>query len=210
MVPPPLGVQPVQFPPRPAAVADSSAAQDKQAPCESISASTTSESKGQAESEAAGKGIAEAHDETAAESTAQGEATSEGESVNESDDVDFLEMATQALDNTLLALANEMLLTAASKGFTHIHVEPQREELELRYWVEHSLVESKKLEKSIHLELVRCFKSIAGLDLSVANRPQDKRLHTEMAGAELDIRVTTIPGEFGEMVAVSIKFPEDE
>ncbi|HEY9786366.1 MAG TPA: ATPase, T2SS/T4P/T4SS family, partial [Candidatus Obscuribacterales bacterium] len=126
------------------------------------------------------------------------------------DDVNFVEMATRALDATLLALANEMIRKAAEKGYTHVHIEPTETDLELRFWIEHELIESSQLEKNIHKELVACFKSIAGLDIDEMEKPQDKRLHAILANNEIDLRVTTIPGEYGEMVAVSIKFPDEE
>jgi len=109
-----------------------------------------------------------------------------------------------------LALARDIINKAADNGFSDVHIEPQATELELRYWYDGALIESTKLEKHIHGELLRCYKSIAGLSTEVTNKPQDKRLKWTDTGAELDIRITTIPSEHGEMVAVSIKFDDEE
>ncbi len=73
-----------------------------------------------------------------------------------------------------------------------------------------ALIEATKLEKHIHGELIRCYKSIAGLSVEETKKPQDRRLKWTDTGAELDIRITTIPSEHGEMVAVSIKFDDEE
>jgi hypothetical protein len=114
------------------------------------------------------------------------------------------------LDPNLLSLARDIINKAADNGFSDVHIEPQAAELELRYWYDGALIESTKLEKHIHGELLRCYKSIAGLSTEETNKPQDKRLKWTDTGAELDIRITTIPSEHGEMVAVSIKFDDEE
>jgi hypothetical protein len=114
------------------------------------------------------------------------------------------------LDPNLLSLARDIINKAADNGFSDVHIEPQAAELELRYWYDGALIESTKLEKHIHGELLRCYKSIAGLSTEETKKPQDKRLKWTDTGAELDIRITTIPSEHGEMVAVSIKFDDEE
>lgn len=114
------------------------------------------------------------------------------------------------LDQNLLSLARDIINKAADNGFSDVHIEPQVNDLELRYWYDGALIESTRLEKHIHSELLRCYKSIAGLSPEETNKPQDKRLKWTDTGAELDIRITTIPSEHGEMVAVSIKFDDEE
>lgn len=114
------------------------------------------------------------------------------------------------LDPNLLSLARDIINKAADNGFSDVHIEPQATEMELRYWYDGALIESTKLEKHIHSELLRCYKSIAGLSPEETKKPQDKRLKWTDTGAELDIRITTIPSEHGEMVAVSIKFDDEE
>jgi len=117
--------------------------------------------------------------------------------------------APPPLDANLLALARDIINKAADNGFSDVHIEPQATELELRYWYDGALIEATKLEKHIHGELIRCYKSIAGLSMEETKKPQDRRLKWTDTGAELDIRITTIPSEHGEMVAVSIKFEEE-
>ena len=114
------------------------------------------------------------------------------------------------LDPNLLSLARDIINKAADNGFSDVHIEPQATEMELRYWYDGALIESTKLEKHIHSELLRCYKSIAGLSPEETKKPQDKRLKWTDTGTELDIRITTIPSEHGEMVAVSIKFDDEE
>ncbi|MCC7529308.1 MAG: hypothetical protein IT342_12365 [Candidatus Melainabacteria bacterium] len=114
------------------------------------------------------------------------------------------------LDPNLLSLARDIINKAADNGFSDVHIEPQATELELRYWYDGALIEATKLEKHIHGELIRCYKSIAGLSSEETKKPQDRRLKWTDTGAELDIRITTIPSEHGEMVAVSIKFDDEE
>ena len=108
-----------------------------------------------------------------------------------------------------MSLARDIINKAADNGFSDVHIEPQVNDLELRYWYDGALIEATKLEKHIHGELIRCYKSIAGLSPEETKKPQDRRLKWTDTGVELDIRITTIPSEHGEMVAVSIKFEEE-
>jgi type II secretory ATPase GspE/PulE/Tfp pilus assembly ATPase PilB-like protein len=58
----------------------------------------------------------------------------------------------------------------------------------------------------VHLELVFCYKVVAGLNINETSKPQDKKAVLKIGGADVQFRVTTIPGDFGETVAISFKF----
>lgn len=109
-------------------------------------------------------------------------------------------------DASLMLLANELIAKAIDLRCSDMHVEPDSEHTILRYLKNKELLLESKLPKPVHLELVFCYKVIAGLNINETSRPQDKKAVLKIGGSDLNLRVTTIPGDFGETVAISFKF----
>lgn len=109
-------------------------------------------------------------------------------------------------DASLMLLANELIAKAIDLRCSDMHVEPDSEHTILRYLKNKELLLESKLPKPVHLELVFCYKVIAGLNIIETSRPQDKKAVLKINGSDLNFRVTTIPGDFGETVAISFKF----
>ena len=111
-------------------------------------------------------------------------------------------------DASLMLLANELISKAIEIRCSDMHVEPEEDEVVLRYLKDKKLLLESKIPKSVHPELVFCYKVIAGLNLNEAAKPQDKRAKIKIGDRDVEFRVTTIPGEFGETVAISFKFDQ--
>lgn len=109
-------------------------------------------------------------------------------------------------DASLMLLANELIAKAIDIRCSDMHVEPDQEHTILRYLKNRELLLESKLPKPVHLELVFCYKVIAGLNINETSKPQDKKAVLKVGGSDLNFRVTTIPGDFGETVAISFKF----
>ncbi len=109
-------------------------------------------------------------------------------------------------DASLMLLANELIAKAIDIRCSDMHVEPDEEHTILRYLKNRELLLESKLPKPVHLELVFCYKVIAGLNINETSKPQDKKAVLKIGGSDLNFRVTTIPGDFGETVAISFKF----
>lgn len=109
-------------------------------------------------------------------------------------------------DASLMLLANELIAKAIDIRCSDMHVEPDEQHTILRYLKNRELLLESKLPKPVHLELVFCYKVIAGLNINETSKPQDKKAVLKIGGDDLNFRVTTIPGDFGETVAISFKF----
>jgi type IV pilus assembly protein PilB len=107
---------------------------------------------------------------------------------------------------SLMLLANELISKAIEIRCSDMHVEPENGHVVLRYLKNKELLMESQLPKPVHSELVFCYKVIAGLNIAETSKPQDKRATIKIGGQDIQFRVTTIPGDFGETVAISFKF----
>jgi type II secretory ATPase GspE/PulE/Tfp pilus assembly ATPase PilB-like protein len=109
------------------------------------------------------------------------------------------------LDPSILNLATQILTQAVNSPCSDVHFEPLADGLALRFMSDGDLLDETILPAQIQGMLILCLKSMAGLDPSVIDRPQDKRFITSSFGDPVEMRITSIPGMHGEMVAVSLK-----
>jgi len=109
------------------------------------------------------------------------------------------------LDPSILNLATQILTQAVNSPCSDVHFEPLADGLALRFMSDGDLLDETILPAQIQGMLILCLKSMAGLDPSVVDRPQDKRFITSSFGDPVEMRITSIPGMHGEMVAVSLK-----
>lgn len=88
-----------------------------------------------------------------------------------------------------------------------IHIEPAADMVHIRYRVDGVLHEVGALPStSYHLFSSR-LKLMAGLKLNVGTESQDGRFTIKIAGLEIEIRVSVIPGAYGEGVVMRILNP---
>ena len=109
------------------------------------------------------------------------------------------------LDPSILNLATQILTQAVNSPCSDVHFEPLADGLALRFMSDGDLLDETILPAQIQGMLILCLKSMAGLDPAVVDRPQDKRFITRSFGDPVEMRITSIPGMHGEMVAVSLK-----
>ena len=75
----------------------------------------------------------------------------------------------------------------------------------LRFIANGDVLDETILPREIQMMLIVCLKTIAGLDASVIDRPQDTKFLTDEFGNMIEMRVTSIPSTHGEMVAIKMK-----
>jgi len=85
-----------------------------------------------------------------------------------------------------------------------IHIEPEQDLLRLRQRVDGVLQEQIMDEKRIAPALVRRLKLMAGLDISEQRLPQDGRFTAKVKGKNIDVRLSTMPVQFGESVVLRL------
>lgn len=105
-----------------------------------------------------------------------------------------------------MSLARDIVSKAVQQKWSDIHLEPEQSTMSLRYFKSGELLADCKLPLQINQPLAGSYKKMAGLDARVSGRPQDKRFATTLNDITVELRVTTMPSDFGEMIAISIKY----
>lgn len=124
----------------------------------------------------------------------------------ESSAVDLTEVITGAGDSEapvvklLQAIFEDAIKTKASD----VHIEPDEDVLRIRQRIDGVLNEQVMNEKRIASALVVRLKLMSGLDISEKRMPQDGRFNLKVKGRNVDVRLSTMPVQFGESVVMRI------
>ena len=129
-----------------------------------------------------------------------------GAEEEEEEDVDDLEADDGISDAPLVRLVNSMIFEAAEDGASDIHIEPQEDDLVVRYRIDGVLHVAHHISKRLASGVTTRLKVLAKLDIAERRRPQDGRitLNAAAAGRMLDIRVATLPTVDGEAVTMRL------
>ncbi|HHG3068982.1 TPA: GspE/PulE family protein [Vibrio parahaemolyticus] len=105
---------------------------------------------------------------------------------------------------TVVKLVNSMFEDAVQVGASDIHIEPDDKVLRLRQRVDGVLHETILNEVNIASALVLRLKLMAHLDISEKRLPQDGRFNITVRGQSIDIRMSTLPTQYGESVVMRL------
>jgi len=132
----------------------------------------------------------------------QGEVETVGDSEIEVVDAAKLDKDTKM--PPVVRLVNLILSGAAKNGASDIHMEPKENFLQVRYRVDGLLREVIKVPKSQSDAIISRMKIISGMDIADRRRPQDGRSRLKYEGKRIDLRVSTLPTQFGEKVVIRL------
>jgi len=131
----------------------------------------------------------------------------EGEIVSEEESDEVVDAAKLAKDIKLapvIRLVNLILSGAANAGASDIHIEPKEKYLQVRQRVDGLLQDVFKVPKHLQDATISRLKIISGMDISVRRRSQDGRSQLRFEGKRIDLRVSTLPTQFGEKVVIRL------
>ncbi len=107
---------------------------------------------------------------------------------------------------SVVKFVNQILREGLDQRATDIHVEPQKNELRIRYRVDGKLVDVPVPEniKALQSMVVARLKIMSNLDIAERRLPQDGRINLSIEGKSIDVRVATIPTVEGEQVSLRL------
>ncbi|MFB9215620.1 GspE/PulE family protein [Vibrio sinaloensis] len=105
---------------------------------------------------------------------------------------------------TVVKLINSLFEDAIQIGASDIHIEPDANVLRLRQRIDGVLHETLLNEVNIAPALVLRLKLMANLDISEKRLPQDGRFNIKAKGQSVDIRMSTMPVQYGESVVMRL------
>jgi type IV pilus assembly protein PilB len=104
----------------------------------------------------------------------------------------------------VVQFVNGLLNDAIERNTSDIHIEPQPQRLLVRLRIDGILVEAQSLGAKVAPAIVSRIKILANMDISERRRPQDGRIKHRVGSTSIDMRVNTIPTQFGEKVVIRI------
>jgi type IV pilus assembly protein PilB len=132
----------------------------------------------------------------------QGEVETVGDS--EIEVVDPAKLAKDTQMPPVVRLVNLILSGAAKNGASDIHMEPKESHLQVRYRVDGLLRDVIKVPRNQLEATISRMKIISGMDIADRRRPQDGRSRLKYEGKRIDLRVSTLPTQFGEKVVIRL------
>ncbi|OIN14011.1 GspE/PulE family protein [Oceanisphaera psychrotolerans] len=107
-------------------------------------------------------------------------------------------------DATVAKLLYSLFEDALQVGASDIHIEPDKSLIRLRMRVDGLLQETELKEVGIAPALVSRLKLMAGLDIAERRLPQDGRFALKIKNSPVDVRMATMPVQFGEAVVLRL------
>ena len=119
-------------------------------------------------------------------------------------DIDQLTADDDSAEAPVIKLLQTMFRDAVQVSASDIHIEPDEFVLRIRQRVDGVLQEHVIDGRGVAGALVTRLKLMSGLDISEKRLPQDGRFSIRVNETTLDIRVSTLPVQFGEAIVLRL------
>ncbi|SHJ37353.1 GspE/PulE family protein [Parasporobacterium paucivorans] len=104
----------------------------------------------------------------------------------------------------VVRLINSMLQHAVKSNASDIHIEPTATKLIVRFRVDGQLQEVMTSSMSAHPAISTRIKIMSDMDIAEKRLPQDGRVETVVDGKNIDLRVSLLPGVYGEIIVIRV------
>jgi type IV pilus assembly protein PilB len=104
----------------------------------------------------------------------------------------------------IIRFVDLILYQAIQDGASDIHFEPFEAEFKVRYRVDGALYEMVPPPRHLALPVISRVKVMANMNIAERRLPQDGRIQKNIAGRTVDLRVSTLPTQFGESVVLRV------
>ena len=102
----------------------------------------------------------------------------------------------------IVKIVNLVLLEALKKRASDIHVEPEENDVRVRYRIDGNLQEALKIPKKNQNAVLARLKIMSGMDITESRLPQDGRFKIRAHRKEVDFRVSALPTSFGSKMVL--------
>jgi general secretion pathway protein E len=114
-----------------------------------------------------------------------------------------------AEDQHIVSIVDWLLKYAFSQRASDIHIEPRREQGNVRFRIDGVMHQVYEIPANITAAVVSRIKIMGRLDVAEKRKPQDGRIKTlSPDGTEIEMRLSSMPTAFGEKLVLRIFDPE--
>ena len=114
------------------------------------------------------------------------------------------DVANAASQAPIIRFVDLVLQEAVKAKACDIHFEPFEDQFRIRYRIDGSLYEMAPPPKNLANAVTARVKVLSALNIAERRVPQDGRIKTTIGGRQIDLRVSTLPTQFGESVVLRI------
>ncbi|WP_321492291.1 type II secretion system ATPase GspE [uncultured Desulfobacter sp.] len=122
--------------------------------------------------------------------------------------IEDIEQTADLLDDTsdapVIRLVNQMISQSVKAGASDIHIEPFQDELVVRYRIDGILYPMMTPSKMFQSSLISRVKVMAKMNIAEKRIPQDGRAQVRLGNQEIDMRISTVPTNFGERLVIRL------
>ncbi len=106
--------------------------------------------------------------------------------------------------NSAVETVATLIEKAVQSRATDIHVEPRRDGFNIRYRVDGFLYEVGRVDHTTGREIISRIKILADMDITERRLPQDGHYRFSTEVSEYDMRIATVPTNFGERMGIRL------
>lgn len=104
----------------------------------------------------------------------------------------------------IIRFVDLILYQAIQDRASDIHFEPFENEFKIRYRVDGALYEMSPPPRHLALPVISRVKVMANMNIAERRLPQDGRIQKTISGRNVDLRVSTLPTQYGESVVLRV------
>ena len=119
-------------------------------------------------------------------------------------DTNAAAVEAEANATPIIRFVDLILYQAIQDRASDIHFEPFENEFKIRYRVDGALYEMSPPPRHLALPVISRVKVMANMNIAERRLPQDGRIQKNIAGRHVDLRVSTLPTQFGESVVLRV------
>jgi MSHA biogenesis protein MshE len=128
-----------------------------------------------------------------------------GEELRQTDiDIEQLAVEEGSPDAPIIRLIQSIFQDAMQVRASDIHIEPAESVLRVRQRVDGNLQEQVIDGRRIASAMVTRLKLMSGMDIAEKRLPQDGRFSVKISGKSIDVRVSTMPTQYGESMVLRL------
>lgn len=123
--------------------------------------------------------------------------------------VDFEKKVGEYTKRDTTDLLGLILYSAIHLEASDVHIEPQQERIRLRIRLDGILHDITFFEEEVYQHLLSRLKLLARLKLNIKEKPQDGRFTITVGETLIEVRLSTLPSEWGESIVMRILNPKN-
>lgn len=111
---------------------------------------------------------------------------------------------SDADESPAVKVVNNIIIQAVNERASDIHIEPNENDIRVRFRVDGLLHQVMVLPKNLQPSLVTRLKILAKMDIAEKRLPQDGRFNIKFYNDEIDLRVSALPTVHGEKIVLRL------